>query len=262
MAPYSRFILVLALALAVSAPGCGGGNKLFVKGEGDVELGELDLARLPSGGGGGDEYRISHGDELSINFLYNEDMSRTVKVRPDGRISYPYAGEIRAAGMTVSRLDSVITERFSEIVRDPEVSVMVTEFDEPMVYVMGSVRSAGGFEWRRGMTLMTALALGRGPNEDARRNGVLVMRRIAPDRVVGIQIDVGELTGGHRFDLDIPLEPYDIVFVPRSRMATASDFVENVYSVLSRPMDIYIKGWQTFNQRTLYEFYKNTGGRL
>ena len=255
-------MLVLALALAVSAPGCGGGNKLIVQRGDDVEHGELDLDRLPSGGSTGSEYRISHGDELSITFLYNEEMSRSVKVRPDGRISYPYAGEVRAAGMTVAQLDSVITERFSEIVLDPEVSVMVDEFDEPMVYVMGSVRAAGGFEWRRGMTLMTALALGRGPSDDARRNGILVMRRVAPNRIVGIQIDIGELTGGHRFDLDIPLEPYDIVFVPRSRVATAAEFIENVYSILARPMDIYIKGWQTFNQKTLYEFYRNTGGRL
>lgn len=263
MVPYSRFMLVLALALACSAPGCGGGNKLFVQGDGAVEHGELDLSKLPSGESAGDTYRISHGDVVDISFLYNEDLSRQgITVRPDGRISYPYAGEIMAAGMTVPQLDSVLTERFSEIVREPEISVIVREFVEPMVYVLGSVSSAGGFPWRRGMTLMSALALGRGPNSDARRNGVLVIRRVAPDRVVGIQIDVGELTGGHRFDLDIPLEPYDIVFVPRSRVASAADFVENLYTLLSRPMDLYIKGWQTFNQKTLYDFYKRTGARL
>jgi len=257
MVPYSRFMLVLALALACSAPGCGGGNKLFVQGDGAVEHGELDLSKLPAGGSAGDTYRISHGDVIDINFLYNEDLSRQgIAVRPDGRISYPYAGEVVAAGRTVPELDSVLTERFSEIVRDPEISVIVKEFQESMVYVMGEVGSAGAFEWRRGMTLMNALALGRGPNSRAKKNGVLVMRRVAPDRVVGIQIDVGELTGGHRFDLDIPLEPYDIVYVPTSRVKAASDFIENLYGVFARPMDLYIKGWQSFNQKTLFDFYK------
>ena len=234
-----------------------------MQGGGEVEHGELDLARLPgAASASGGAYRVSHGDVLDIFFLYNRDLSRQdIRVRPDGRISYPYAGEIQAAGLTASEIDSILTARFSEIVRDPEISVMVREFQEPVVYVMGAVGSAGGYVWRRGMTLMNALALASGPGDRGKRNGVLVIRRVAPDRVAGIQIDIEALTDGNHFEYDIPIQPYDIIFVPKSRIAKASEFVESLYTILGRPGDIYIKGWQVFNQRALYDFYKRTGQR-
>jgi hypothetical protein len=85
-----------------------------------------------------------------------------------------------------------------------------------------------------------------------------VIRRVAPDRIVGIQIDLIELLDDHRFDLDIPLMPNDIVYVPKSRIAKAEEFVESLFTILGRSGDLYLKGWQIANVKLLYEFYQRT----
>ncbi len=251
------FFLLLFLVFILSR--CGGGNRLVTFRDGEVIRGELVLEELPPAPEE-EGYVIAYGDVLDIHFLYNKDFSReAVKVRPDGRISYPYVGELMVAGTTVSRLDSILTSKFSEIILDPDISIMIREFRPWLVYVMGEVRNPGGYPADEGTTLLKALALSRGPTDKGKANGVIVMRRIAPDHIIGIQIDLKQLIDKNRFDLDIPLKANDIVLVPKSNIAKAEDFVTSLYDILSRPADLYLIGWRVANVRVLYEFYRRTG---
>lgn len=248
---------VCAAAFALS--GCGGGNKLITSRDGLVESGTLELDSIPVAPEG-DEYVIGHGDRLDIVFPFNEQFNQTdVAVRPDGRITIPIVGEVRAAGMTPSQLDSFITEKSSKLIRDPEVSVVVKQFARQVIYVLGEVPSPGGFPYERGMTLLAALALGRGPTTKAASSGVIIIRRIAPAHIVGIQIDYGDVVGGKRFDLDVPLQAGDIVFVPKSPVGKAQDFADILYDVLGRPMELYLKGWQVVNAKVMFDYYRRIG---
>ncbi|MCK4236544.1 MAG: polysaccharide export protein [Candidatus Krumholzibacteria bacterium] len=229
---------------------------------GEIVHGELileDLTRAPKPDG----YTIGYGDELDIVFLYNNDLSKPgIKVRPDGRLSYPYVGEIEVAGMTVSELEGILTRRFSEIIRDPDITVIVSRFQPQLVYVMGEVKDPGGYPFEKGATLLQALALCNGPTKDAKKSDVLVIRRVAPDHIVGIQIKLNQLLEGDRFDLDIPLEPFDIVLVPKSRISKVKDFVESLHSILSKPADLYMKGWDLANVKILFDWYRRSGQKL
>ena len=78
-------------------------------------------------------------------------------------------------------------------------------------------------------------------------------------RCRGIEVDVDKIIDDNRYDLDIPMRPFDIVMVPKSRLASTEDFVETFSAFLLKPMDIYLKGWNVANVKTLYDFYKSTG---
>lgn len=240
--------------------GCCSGNKLIQQHGGEVIKGELMLDSIPMIPEP-DEYVIAYGDQLDVVFLFNQEYSRSgIKVRPDGKITFPLAGEVKVAGMTASELDDLITEAFSEIIVNPEITVIVSQFQERLVYVMGEVRSPGGYPADETPTLLAALSMARGTSEQGKQNGVLVMRRVAPDHVVGIQVDLKQLLDKHRFDLDIPLRPNDIVYVPKSAISKATDFVNAMHTILARPMEIYLRGWQAWNVKTYYEYWTRQAG--
>jgi polysaccharide biosynthesis/export protein len=253
---------VAAFLAAFALAGCAGGNRLFSNRQGEVESGTLVLDSIPRRPAV-DEYVIGYGDKMDVSFLYNETLDqRDIKVRPDGKISLPYVGEVKASGVRVSDLDSILAAKYSEIIVKPSVTVIIRDFASQVVYVLGEVSNGGGYPYNRGLTLLGLLAQGRGPTDKGRQNGVLVIRRIAPDHIVGIQIDFKELVEGKRFDLDIPLEPNDIVYVPKSKIAKAADFADMLSKILTNPMDIYIKGWQVANEKVLYDFYRRTANAL
>ena len=250
------------VAIGVSllmASGCGGGNRLIENRAGAVEKIQLDPSAIPSGEQGGD-YIIGYGDALDVVFLYNREYNReNIKVRPDGRISFPYIGDIDVAGRTVPWVDSLLTAKYSEIIRDPEITVIVREFQTQQVYVLGQVGDPGAYEYVRGLTLLQALSLGNGLKDSAKRNGVVVVRRIAWDHVIGIEIDVKEILDNNRYDMDIPIKPFDIVMVPKSKLATTEEFIESISNILISPADLYLKGWNVANVKTQYDYYQRMG---
>jgi polysaccharide export outer membrane protein len=257
--PAWQILLVAIVGIASILAGCGSsGTRMLSNVDGDVVRGELVIENLneplPE-----NEYIIGQGDEMDITFLYNSDLNLLgIKVRPDGRISLPVVGDIRAAGMTTTALDSIITARYATILREPQITVIMKRFTESFVYVLGEVDMAGAFELEPGLTLLGALAKSRGPNERGRKSSVLVIRRISDDRIVGMQFDLNDLLEKGRFDLDIPLRADDIVYVPTSRIKKAEDFANTMYAILGNPMTLYMRGWQVANAKIVFDFYRRT----
>lgn len=255
-----RYAATIAAAIAILALcGCGGGNRLISNRDGLVASGELVLDSIPVPEGG-DEYVIGPGDVLDVVLPFNRDLSvANLTVRPDGRISLPYSGEIVAAGLTPAALDSVITKSYSSFLIDPRLTVIVQKLATQLVYVLGEVQAPGGYAYVHGMTLMGALAQGRGPTSRGARSSVLVIRRVASDRVIGIQVDVDDIGDDKRFDLDVPLRSGDIVYVPRSALARAQDFADILSDILGQPADLYLKGWQVVNAKVMFDYYRRIG---
>ena len=254
---YCRMLAAAVIAAAILS-GCGhkGSYLLDRDPDGDVQRGELDLQNIPTAPEP-EDYVIGYGDHLDIHFLYNTDFSMIdVKVRPDGKISFPYVGELAVAGMTTTMLDSIMTARFSEIIREPDITVMVSRLQTRYVYVLGQVKRPGGYPLDQSGSLLRAMAMSGGATSEGKKNSVLVIRRVTPDRIVGMQIDYQELLSGHNFALDIPLKPYDIVYVPKNWISRVEDYSQQLYNILVMPMDLYLKGWQVQGIKVYYEFYE------
>ncbi len=259
---FIKCVVVVSLAGMILMSGCGGGgNKIIDNRAGVVARTEFDPSDLPQAYDPG-IYTIGYGDIIDVIFLFNSEYSReSIKVRPDGRISYPYVGEIEVVGKTVAYIDSLLTDRFSEILNEPDITVILREFQRNMVYVLGEVENPGGYRHEDGLTLLRTLAMGRGLTSAAKKNGVIVIRRVAWDHIVGIEINVNEILKGNRYDLDIPISPFDIVMVPKSRIKTTEEFIKSVFEIVSKPAELYLKGWQVVNVKALYDFYRASGQR-
>jgi polysaccharide export outer membrane protein len=166
--------------------------------------------RLPSAEAAASEYRIGREDLLDVAIWRDPDLSRVVPVRPDGNISLPLVGELRAAGKTAAVLAEEIAGKLGPYVQEPRVAVMVREVNAPRFFVIGEVPHPGGFPLRGRTTVLQALALAGGPNEFAHRGGIVILRGgEARDR---FQIDYDTLVNDQT--KDFALAPGDTVVVP------------------------------------------------
>jgi polysaccharide export outer membrane protein len=122
------------------------------------------------------EYQIGLADMLHISVWKNESVSRTVQVRPDGKISLPLVNDVRAAGLTPMQLRTEIRKRLRDYIPNAEISVIVVEIHSFVVSVLGEVRSAGRYELQSEATVLDMLALAGGITEFASSSRIFVLR--------------------------------------------------------------------------------------
>lgn len=122
------------------------------------------------------DYRIGPEDVLDIAVWNNTAISRTVPVRPDGKISVPLVNDVQAAGLTPMELRDVLMKELVEYIPAPEVSVIVREVRSFKVSVIGEVRKPGRYELKSGATVLDVLAMAEGFTEFAARSRVVVLR--------------------------------------------------------------------------------------
>jgi polysaccharide export outer membrane protein len=122
-------------------------------------------------------YLIGPEDILDVQVWKNAELSRTVPVRPDGKVSLPLVNDIQAAGLTPSELRDQLTSRLSEYVPSPEVSVIVREVHSVKVAVMGAVKIPGRYEVKSPATVLELIAQAQGLTEFASRDRIVVIRQ-------------------------------------------------------------------------------------
>ena len=125
----------------------------------------------------GTGYKIGPEDVLDISVWKSPDLSRSVPVRPDGKVSLPLVNDIKAAGLTPDQLRQELTMRLSEFIPAPEVAVIVREVHSAKVAVVGAVRSPGRFELRSPATVLEIIAMAQGFTDFAERDRIVVLRQ-------------------------------------------------------------------------------------
>jgi polysaccharide export outer membrane protein len=159
-------------------------------------------------------YVIGQEDVLDIAVWDNTELTRTVPVRPDGKISLPLLSDVTAAGLTPMELRDVLTKALTEYIPRPAVSVLVKEIHSVKVSVIGQVKTPGRYELKDRATVLDVLAMAGGLNEFASRNRIVVLRE-QPAGTARIPIPYDKLTakknGGQQ---NVCMHPGDVVFVP------------------------------------------------
>jgi polysaccharide export outer membrane protein len=122
-----------------------------------------------------DTYRIGPEDMLLISVWKNDAMSRSVLVRPDGKISLPLLNDVQAAGLTSLELRDVLTTKLKEFIPSPEVSVIVSDVRSLKVSVIGEVARPGRYELKSWATVLDALALAGGFTQYATRSRIVIL---------------------------------------------------------------------------------------
>ena len=192
------------------------------------------------------EYYIGIGDRLDVVFFFNSELTTpNLLVRRDGRITLPYVGDVMAAGVTPMELDSTLTEQFSEILRDPNVSVIVVDSEDRRIYVLGEVSRPGGYTFDESVSVSQALALAGGLLPSAKEEYSLVMRREGLDTVLGLRLDVKAILAGIAVQNDIKLRDEDVIYVPKTRMASVGDWMQEFDRIIGPPINILFRALQS-----------------
>lgn len=160
------------------------------------------------------EYRIGVDDILSVNVWHETDLSRNVTVRPDGKISLPLIGEVRAAGKTPTALQGELQSDLAQFIKDPQLTVIVAEIRSRRINVIGQVMHPGTFSLTQQMGVLDAIALAGGLREFAKKNKIYVLRETAAGRRVRLEYKYRDILRGKGNAQDILLEPHDTVVVP------------------------------------------------
>lgn len=163
------------------------------------------------------EYRIGVGDALQISVWRNPELSLSVPVRPDGKISMPLVGDIMAAGFTATQLSSNIVKSLSSYVKSPQVTVIVSNPSSSdflrRVRITGAVNSPQSIPYREGMTVLDLVLLAGGPNDFASANKARLYRTV-DGKVQVFTIKLDDLIHDGNLQTNYMLQPSDIVTVP------------------------------------------------
>jgi len=158
-----------------------------------------------------DDYRLSPGDKLRIEVYRDTQMSQSVQIRPDGKITLPLVGDLDATGRTPIELRDVIARQLKEYMTNPVVTVIVVEATAAIAYVMGEVNHPGAVTLQGGqLTVLQALAIAGGLKDFANAKNIRILRRSA----LGVQSIAFNYKDAIRGSAPVYLRPGDTVVVP------------------------------------------------
>jgi polysaccharide export outer membrane protein len=161
-----------------------------------------------------DTYIIGADDVLAINVWKEPEISKTVPVRPDGMISLPLLGEIKARGLTPVQLEGQIGDSLKKIMSDPQVTVIVTQVNSLSFNIMGQVARPGYFPLTRPITVLDAIALCGGFRDFAKQKKIYVLRTGPDGKQVQFKFNYKEVIKGKNMAQNIQLQPHDTLVVP------------------------------------------------
>lgn len=159
------------------------------------------------------EYIIGVGDILSIQVWREPDLSKTLTVRNDGRVSMPLVGDIMVKGKSIRELTSYLTKEFSKVITEPAVSVTLVENRSKRYYLVGQVQQPGEFPIDGPITVLQAIARGGGFLEWAKKDRIAVIRRVAGEEK-RLNFDYDAFIKGKKQEQNILISPGDTIIVP------------------------------------------------
>ncbi len=157
---------------------------------------------------------IGNDDLLSINVWKEPDISRSIPVRSDGRISLPLVGEVQAAGRTPLQLEQEITSKLRNYIEQPEVTVMVQQINSEKYNILGQVAKPGSYSLVRGATILDAIAAAGGFRDFAKQKGIYILRQKTGSGESRIAFNYKDVIKGKNPEQNIKLEPRDTIVVP------------------------------------------------
>jgi polysaccharide export outer membrane protein len=168
----------------------------------------------PSSTAVGADYRLTPGDKLRVEVYKDAQLSQSLQVRPDGKVTLPLLGDIVATDLTPIQLRDRIAESLKEYITNPVVTVIVVEASPVMVYVMGEVTQPGSIPMRGQMTVLQALAMAGGFREFANTKDIRILRKGRGNEksVETIRFNYNDAVKGNT--KPVFLNPGDMVVVP------------------------------------------------
>ena len=170
-------------------------------------------------------YRLHKSDVVDISFAFAPEFNQTITVQPDGFVQLRDVEELYAEGHTLSELQQAIRERYSPTLHNPEVTVVLKDFDKPYFIASGEVTHPGKYELRGDTTLSEAVAIAGGFTGQAKHSQVVLFRHASPELVEAHLLNVKKMMNSRSLAEDVHLRPGDMVFVPQNTLSKIRKFL-------------------------------------
>ena len=180
------------------------------------------------------ELTLGPGDSIEIQVYRHNDLARKFQIPPDGRIFYPWVGEIQAAGTSVVKLRDTIASGLSSYIVDPQVEISVTSLRSDRVYVLGEVLKPGIFAMDTSTTAIDAISAAGGFTIDAKWDEVVLIRGGLEQRQA-MSLDLRSMLKEGDASQNVPLRSGDILYVPPTYVADVSRFMAHLEQII-RPI--------------------------
>ena len=183
-------------------------------------------------------YRLRESDLLEISFTFSPEFNQTVTVQPDGYIRLKELGDVYAEGQTLPQLEAAVRKAYAPTLHDPEVAIVLKDFDKPYFIASGEVGRPGKYELRSDTSIAEAVAIAGGFTAQARHSQVLLFRRISDELVEARVLNIKKMLNTRQLGEDPHLRSGDFLFVPQST-------VSKIRRYLPVPsMGMYVNGSQ------------------
>jgi polysaccharide biosynthesis/export protein len=203
---FGRVVLFVCLSVLIAANlrGQSGVTGLTVQADPATQLGSSKEQVSP-------DYRIGNGDVLQISVWGEAELTKTVTVRPDGKISLPLINEVHVTGLTSLDARELLNQRFAQFIRNPQASVSVAEIHSNLVYVTGRIRRPGAYPLAGSLNVVQLIARAGGLADHAKPKLVYVLRQPGGSR---LNVNYKDVIEGRRGSRDVELQAGDTVVVP------------------------------------------------
>jgi polysaccharide biosynthesis/export protein len=161
-----------------------------------------------------DSFVIGNDDVLAINVWKEPDVSRSIPVRSDGKISLPLVGEVQATGRTPLKLEQEIAAKLKSYIAEPEVTVIVQQINSQKFNVLGMVARPGSYSLSNSATVLDAIALAGGFRDFAKQKSIYVLRQNGDGTETKLPFNYKDVVKGHNPGQNIKLQPRDTIVVP------------------------------------------------
>jgi polysaccharide export outer membrane protein len=171
-------------------------------------------------------YKLRVGDVLDVQYVYTPELNQTVTVSPDGYVSLNLVGDVKVGDLTVEEAHDTIVRKAGERLNDPQVVLVLQQFQPPYVVVAGEVGKPGQIDFSGSLTAMQAILVSGGFLESARATQVILFRKIDSDTA---EVRVLNLKNFHKtsdLERDAQLEPGDMLYVPRNKLQHVGRYVK------------------------------------
>jgi polysaccharide biosynthesis/export protein len=159
-------------------------------------------------------YLIGNDDVLGIDVWKEPEVSKSVPVRSDGKISLPLVGEVQAAGRTPLKLEQDIADKLKNYISEPEVTVIVQQTNSQKFNILGQVNRPGSYPLTNSATVLDAIALAGGFKDFAKRKSIYILRQNVDGMQTRIPFNYKEVIKGEKSAQNVRLQPRDTIVVP------------------------------------------------
>jgi polysaccharide export outer membrane protein len=159
------------------------------------------------------DYKLNAGDSITVSVWKEVDLQRRVVIRPDGRFSFPLAGEVQAAGRSADEVRVDIEGKLKQLIPEAVVAVIVEDVSGNRVYVIGQVNKPGMYVMNPSLTVLQALSLAGGSTPFAKLGNISVVRGTgAAQKTMPFRYD--QVVEGKSLEQNVALQSGDVVLVP------------------------------------------------